>query len=72
MMRGGAFTASPVISRPASAVKAENGDPKVAWLFILLLVTTVILTVGYIAVYAGVQYGVPSWGAHAYPPPLTP
>jgi hypothetical protein len=46
------------------------GSPQVGWLIGLLIAATVLTAVGLLAVYMGVQYGDPSWGAHAYPPPL--
>ena len=48
----------------------EHGDPKLGWLMVVLLAAAVAVAVGYMAIYLGVQYGLPSWASHAYPPPL--
>ena len=58
---------TPGISSPP---RADYGDPRLGWLLIVLLLAVVVIGVGYIAIYLGVEYGIPSWGAHAYPPPL--
>lgn len=69
-MRGGAVAAAEPVALPTAVTANESGDPRVGWLIALLIAATVAVTVWYLVIYVGVQYSVPSWGAHAYPPPL--
>lgn len=58
------------MSSYAGGTSDDYGNPRLGWILIVLLLAAVAIVTGYVAIYFGVQYGIPSWGAHAYPPPL--
>ena len=57
-------------SGTAAGRHEEYGDPRLGWLLIVLISAAVAVGVAYIAIYLGVEYGIPSWAAQSYPPPL--
>ena len=59
-----------VASGVASGEGDTFGDPRIGWIVVLLMMTAVAFCVALFAIYLGVAYGVLSWSALSFPPPL--